>query len=415
MSTSVGRFGTAVLVGVLALCVSAGERTYTFYDITYPFCHSDPMSEATDVNDSGVVTGYFLTDDCVHPHGFSWINGVMTDLDDTYEKGVFWAAQAIARDETILAIGDFEDVLVLRDGVTEPLPVPPGCEEHEEALDMNDAGTMVAGRCDRDDSQELIVPAVYWIDEGVSLDLDLFDDLPADATGEARGVNDDGVVIGVVDGEQRSFYWIDGELTEILNGLGGEGVIANAINNHGLIVGLAGTADDFPAMSYDMNTGVMTVLGSGAAQDVNDRGPAVGRDIIDFIATHVILYENGEAIDLSPFFPPALTDVNRANAINNYGWIVGWADDTIGRMHGWLLVPVYDKGDYDGDGDVDHQDFQHFQRCFAAEPYPNGTLHVGCSVFDFDDNNDLDLTDYAAFQSAFTGPTAPNLNPNGPG
>ena len=84
-------------------------------------------------------------------------------------------------------------------------------------------------------------------------------------------------------------------------------------------------------------------------------------------------------------------------------------------VHGWLLVAEYDKGDYDGDTDVDYQDFQHFQRCFAAEPYPNGTLHVGCSVFDFDDDVDLDLDDYAAFQSAFTGPTAPNTNPNGPG
>ncbi|MCH7702858.1 MAG: hypothetical protein IID37_14335 [Planctomycetes bacterium] len=45
----------------------------------------------------------------------------------------------------------------------------------------------------------------------------------------------------------------------------------------------------------------------------------------------------------------------------------------------------------------------------------DGTLHVGCSVFDFDDDVDLDLDDYAAFQSAFTGPTAPNNNPNGPG
>jgi hypothetical protein len=70
------------------------------------------------------------------------------------------------------------------------------------------------------------------------------------------------------------------------------------------------------------------------------------------------------------------------------------------------MVPLYPKGDCDGDEDVDLHDAGHFMRCYAAEPYqgPEGGLHVGCFVFDFDDDEDLDLTDYAAFQSAFTGP-----------
>ncbi len=105
---------------------------------------------------------------------------------------------------------------------------------------------------------------------------------------------------------------------------------------------------------------------------------------------------------------------SHAWAINNYGWIVGWGEDPL-YWHGFVLVPVYDTGDYDGDTDVDHQDFANFQRCFSADHFPDGRLHVGCSVFDFDDDIDLDLDDYAAFQSAFTGPIAPNNNPNGPG
>ncbi|MCH7702793.1 MAG: hypothetical protein IID37_14010, partial [Planctomycetes bacterium] len=59
--------------------------------------------------------------------------------------------------------------------------------------------------------------------------------------------------------------------------LGGQGVVVNAINNHGLIVGEAEIADgSFPAMSYDLSTGEMTVLGAGRADGVNDRGSAVG-------------------------------------------------------------------------------------------------------------------------------------------
>ena len=281
---------------------------------------------------------------------------------------------------------------------------------------MNDAGTIIVGQCDTNGSG-IDAPAVYWIEDGTALRLDLLPGLPDDATGEARGVNDQGVVVAKIDGEGRSYTWIDGEITEIPNLVGGTSIVVSDINNHNLIVGEAEVEDgSLPAMSYDLNTGVMTILGPGRADGVNDRGSAVGLVIVDFSDLHAMLYEDGDAIDLSPFFPPALANAAEARAINNYGWIVGWAeDDATDRVHGWLLVPEYDKGDYDGDTDVDHQDFQHFQRCFAAEPYPNGTLHVGCSVFDFDDDVDLDLDDYAAFQSAFTGPTAPNLNPNGPG
>ncbi len=147
---------------------------------------------------------------------------------------------------------------------------------------------------------------------------------------------------------------------------------------------------------------------------MNELGAVVGFDIIDFSAAYATLYEDGETIYLHEFMPANWT-YSSACGINNYGWIVGDSEDEDGNDLAWLLVPVYEKGDYDGDGDVDHQDFANFQRCFAAEPYIDGTLHVGCSVFDFDDDVDLDLDDYAAFQCAFTGPTGRNNNPNGPG
>ena len=404
----------AVSFGLLASIGSVGERSYTFYDIGVFGCPEDAYTVPTDLTDTGVVTGTSSTADCSTGHAFTWVNGIMTDLDEYYEEGIFFGVQAISQTEILLGYGTPDQVLArICDGRVFPLPVPPECEMQGHSRGINDTGTMAVGSCDTN-GQGVLAPAVYWIEDGTALALDLLPGLPEDASGEGRDVNDDGVVIGVVNGEQRAFMWQDGVLTEIFNGLGGEGVVANAINNHGLIVGLAGTADDFPAMSYDMTTGVMTVLGGGAAKAVNDRGSAVGDKVIDFIAEHAILYEDGEEIDLHEFFPPFFVNSD-GEAINNYGWIVGDADDIEGVTHGFLLVPIYDKGDFDGDGDVDHQDFANFQRCFAAEPYINGTLHVGCSVFDFDDDVDLDLADYAAFQSAFTGPTAPNLNPNGPG
>ena len=416
MSSTLRRIGIAPLVGLFVSLASGGERTYTFYDMGFFGCPSDPYTEATDVNDIGVVTGLSVVNGCNEGHAFTWFNGVKTDLDDAWRGGNFVSAEAIGRTGVIMGAGQIPNyVLDLRDGVVTVHDPPAGCEANGYPKGMNDGGTIIVGQCDTNGSG-IDAPAVYWIEDGTALALDLFDDLPADATGEARDVNDDGVVVGVVDGEHRSFIWQDDVMTEIFNGLGGEGVVADAINNRGLIVGGAGTPDgDFPATSYDTNTGVMTVLGPGSAFDVNDRGSAVGRNIVDGSSSHVVLYENGETIDLHEIIIGEHLTTAHPTAINNYGWIVGWGDDNQFRTHGWLLVPEYDKGDYDGDGDVDLQDSGHFQRCFAAEPYPNGTLHVGCSVFDFDDDVDLDLDDYAAFQAAFTGPTAPNLNPNGPG
>ena len=101
---------------------------------------------------------------------------------------------------------------------------------------MNEAGTIIAGRCS--DGGSIFSPAVYWIEDGVSeaLDLDL-PGLPSDATGEAKDANDDGVVIGIANGELRSFSWKDGLMTAVPNTMGGEEVTVYAINNHGLIVG----------------------------------------------------------------------------------------------------------------------------------------------------------------------------------
>ncbi|MCH7700834.1 MAG: hypothetical protein IID37_04030 [Planctomycetes bacterium] len=282
MSVSLSRMALVGLLGCWPSLLVAGERSYTYYDLFYPACPQVPVTTPKDINDSGVITGFYKPAGCGQIHGLVWFNGVMEDLDDTYEGGVFEAGIGISGSGVIIAEGDPDDVLALRDGMATPQPVPPGCEENDRPQAINQAGTMAVGSCDRNGSG-LSVPSVYWIDEGISLALDLLPGLPDDATGLARDVNDAGVVIGIVDGEQRSFIWQDGVMTEIFNGLGGQGVVVNAINNHGLIVGLAGMADDFPAMSYDMYTEVMTVLGGGAAKAVNDRGVAVGDKVIDFM------------------------------------------------------------------------------------------------------------------------------------
>jgi len=169
---------------------------------------------------------------------------------------------------------------------------------------------------------------------------------------------------------------------------------------------IIGNAEIAPDMfnGFKVEAGVMSVIGDFTPYDVNDRGQAVGYYIQAFSIIHAVLYQDDQVIELNETLPNDWTG-KRPTAINNYGWIVGMADDLANHQIAWLLVPIYPKGDCDGDDDVDLHDFGHFQECFAAEPYqgPEGGLHVGCSVFDFDDDIDLDLTDYQSFQAAFTG------------
>ena len=67
-----------------------------------------------------------------------------------------------------------------------------------------------------------------------------------------------------------------------------------------------------------------------------------------------------------------------------------------------------EAGDFDGDGDVDLDDFEDFTECMAGpETAPDPTIS-GCAdacldAFDFDGDQDVDLNDFAGFQEAFTG------------
>ncbi|HNQ22824.1 MAG TPA: thrombospondin type 3 repeat-containing protein [Phycisphaerae bacterium] len=65
-----------------------------------------------------------------------------------------------------------------------------------------------------------------------------------------------------------------------------------------------------------------------------------------------------------------------------------------------LLLP---GSDFDGDGDVDLQDFGHFQTCFTGAGL--GTPSPGCRFFDADVDDDVDLDDFGAWAPRMAGPS----------
>lgn len=65
-------------------------------------------------------------------------------------------------------------------------------------------------------------------------------------------------------------------------------------------------------------------------------------------------------------------------------------------------------GDYEGDGDVDADDYTVFAECLFGPdvppaPTPPPTATECLDAFDFDSDTDVDVTDFAAFQAAYTG------------
>ena len=56
-------------------------------------------------------------------------------------------------------------------------------------------------------------------------------------------------------------------------------------------------------------------------------------------------------------------------------------------------------GDWDGDGDVDDEDYRRFAGCVTGPA--GGALGPGCTTFDLTDDLAIDLVDYAVFQTLF--------------
>lgn len=81
---------------------------------------------------------------------------------------------------------------------------------------------------------------------------------------------------------------------------------------------------------------------------------------------------------------------------------VNSAGTTTGTV--WRFQTGAAPGDFDSDGDVDQEDFGHFQACFSGPAQP---FTPGCGNADIDDDGDVDQTDFGLFESCMAGPDLP--------
>lgn len=114
------------------------------------------------------------------------------------------------------------------------------------------------------------------------------------------------------------------------------------------------------------------------------------------LIVHEIDRENGRLVEIGRINPGITWGVYPFLGLDRV--IIGGAE-YIGVVDASLCAPVTD--DFDGDDDVDFEDFAGFQRC-AGLPFFNAPC---AQVFDADCDGDVDVDDYVVYLSAVTGPS----------
>lgn len=272
--------GYSLIADTFRLCVWQGE-TITYMDT---FTGSND-GYSYDINGAGQAVGYsFNSSD--HTHACLWNNGSITDL-GTLPGGISSGARDI--NESGQAVGyssnstGYELAVLWQDGIA--INIGPGY-----AKSINDDSYIVGG--------SPYNTLVWTWKNGVRTDLGTLDQDYCYIW--PTGLNDMETIVGYAytyEHKTQAWAWQDGILTELCT-FGGPNW-AQAINNHGQIVGHSCPSDD--AWESD----------------------------------HACLWQDGTIIDLG-----TLGTYSSATDINDNGWICGESRDADGMDHAVLWIPV---------------------------------------------------------------------------
>jgi len=224
-------------------------------------------------------------------------------------------------------------------------------------------------------------------------------------------ITNDGLVVGYDSvGQDKAWRWRGGELVNLHDHPSLTGVTSRAYdaNTAGDIVGEAQFDISQPEFATVWRDGepihLLAGLGfgrpQGVARSINERGEIVGwwADLDGPpVGVQAFIMPEGPG---GPFYRlmdlvPEAADLGweklqRADGINERGWIIGTGvrDGFLG--HAFLLIPTC-PADLDRDGELSVFDFIAFGNAFDA----------GLVVADFDFDGSLTIFDFLAFQSAF--------------
>ena len=191
-----------------------------------------------------------------------------------------------------------------------------------------------------DPASQDVLPIPLPDPEGIALD-----------KSRATDINDDGLIVGVGWADHGQglvgypLVWVDAMSEPLILPLPQGSTIggATAVNNAGVVVGVAGLEDSAAAIAWRVAAGglvegpvVLATGESASAQDINENGGAVG-----WVNDHAVRWTlgwDGELVSSATdeLFDPSLVPYSHAQGVNDAGDVCGQAD-LLGFTEAFLL------------------------------------------------------------------------------
>jgi len=312
------------------------------------------------INDLGQIVGLSATAGDVAEHSFLYSNGQMTDLYPLNSQSILTVGPTGINNSGQIASGLIVGRVyspAIFDSRTGSLTLP-GTLGGVTSFDFNGVATSINNHADAVGYSyiDAINRHAFLYSNGMTRDID-----PLGGYSVAFAINDEGIVVGLAsaqfNGTATAFIRSQGVARTIFQA--GTESDARGVNNHGQVVGEFLTADGTSFHGFLYSGGAVTDIGSAESPQttafaINDQQQVVGTTFVPYQTTcpdgpcvqykeHAFFYQGGTLADLNSFIPSGSGwELSWAFGINNHGQIVGFGQVN-NRFRAFLLTPATSK------------------------------------------------------------------------